>query len=82
MYEAVYLAGAREMLESLDLVERAEVEALVRLIEIDPWSVDLVTHAYSVGRRAAVVHNDDRWENFSRVVDDRLIEVYAFRYSY
>jgi hypothetical protein len=75
VFEAIYLPEARATREALSDEERADIDRIVRLIEINPWADDTTKFAVRIGRWMAGVYDDDRWEVVYRVVDDRFIEI-------
>ncbi|MBI2760130.1 MAG: hypothetical protein HYX51_01725 [Chloroflexi bacterium] len=75
MFEVIYLPAARATRESLSEGERADVDRIVRLIEINPWADDTTKFAVRIGRWMAAVYDDDYWEIVYRVVDDHFVEI-------
>jgi hypothetical protein len=56
-------------------VDQAEVDRIITLLELNPWSDDISKFTAVLERWAAGVYDDGRWEVIYRVVDDRFIEV-------
>ena len=75
MFEAIYLPAARATREALSEEQRADIDRIVRLIEINPWADDTTKFAVRIGRWTAGLYDDDRWEIVYRVVNDRFVEV-------
>ena len=75
MFEAVLLPEARAVRDALREEDRADINRIVRLLELNPWADGTVKFTMSIGRWAAGVYDDGRWEVVYRVIDERFIEV-------
>ena len=75
MFEAILLPAARAAYDRLSGDEQADVDRIIRLLELNPWADDTTKFTTTIGRRTAGVYDDDRWELVYRIVDDRFIEV-------
>lgn len=75
MFEAVFTPDARTVYDALSDTDQAEVDAVIRLLEIDPQADDETTVSVTLGGIGFGVYDDGRWEIVFRVLDDRFIEV-------
>jgi hypothetical protein len=75
VFEAILADEARAAYDGLTDEDRTEVDRIIRLLEINPWTDDATKFATYIGRWAAGVYDDDRWEVVYRIVDDRFIDV-------
>lgn len=75
MFEAVLLPEAEKGRDLLDSADRAEVNRIIRLLELDPWSDDETKATITLGGIGFGVYDDGRWEVVYRVLDNRFIEV-------
>jgi hypothetical protein len=76
MFEAVSRGGARAAYDSLDLVERTEVDHIIRLIEIGPYADDAHRMTVAVPPLVLCAYDNGTWQVTYRVVDP-FIEIYG-----
>lgn len=76
MFEAVSRGGARAAYDQLDLVERAAVDHIIRLIEIGPYVDDARRITVAVPPLVLNAYDDGIWQVTYRVVDP-FIEIYG-----
>lgn len=77
MFEAVYRGRFRGQFNVLSELEQAEVERLIRLIEIDPQIDNVHKADILVPPLVLRVYDNGIWRIVYRVVDDRFVELYA-----
>ena len=75
MFEAVFAPRARSHYDGLSADEQAQIDEIVHLLESDPWADEETKVVGNMGRWAAGVYDDGRWEVVYRVLDDRFIEI-------
>ena len=75
MFEAVFVPSVRAIYDRLSAIDQAEINAIIRLIEADPWPDGATKYAVTIGPQAGGAYADGRWEVVYRVVDDRFVEV-------
>lgn len=78
MFAAIFVTEARAVYDQLSGDDQAEVDGIIRLLELNPWADDTTKFTTVIGRWAVGVYDDNRWEVVYRVVDDRFIEVIGF----
>jgi hypothetical protein len=76
MFEAVSCGGARAAYQQLDLFERAEVDHIIRLIELGPYHVDACRTRVSVPPLVLSAYDNGTWQITYRIVDP-FIEIYG-----
>ena len=77
MFEAVFLGRSRRQYDALTWREQAEVDQIIRLIELDPRVDNLRTFVYLHEGSVMRIYDDGRWQIAYRVVEDRYVEVYG-----
>ncbi len=75
MFETAFSPEIRVFYDRLEPHEQAQLDQIVRLLELNPWSDSPSKTTVNMGRWAAGVYDDGRWEVVYRVVDDRFIKI-------
>jgi hypothetical protein len=75
VFEAVLLDDARAAYERLDPNDQADVDRILHLLELSPWTDGVTRFTAVIGDVGMGVYDDDHWEVVYRVVDLRFIEV-------
>lgn len=75
MFEAILLERARDAYDALSGEDQADVDRVLRLLELNPWTDDVTRFTAVINDVGVGVYDDDRWEIVYRVVDERFIEV-------
>jgi hypothetical protein len=75
VFETVLLPEARAVRDALNEEDRADVDRITHLLEINPWADDATKFTAAIGQRTVGVYDDGRWEMVYRIVDDRFIKV-------
>lgn len=78
MFEAFFPPPVRSAYDSLPDPDKADIDRIVGLLELNPWGDDMIKYALTLGRQTAGIYDDGRWEVVYRVVDDRFIEILGF----
>jgi hypothetical protein len=79
MFEAVLKGQSRAQRAALNPEDRAEVDRLIGLIELDPW-LDGV-HKFQIVVEPFIMNAYDNriWQIVYRIADNAFIEVYGIR---
>ncbi len=75
MFEAILLDAARAAYDALGGDDRLDVDRVLRLIEVNPWTDDVTKFTVVIDDVGLGVYDDGRWELVYRVVDERFIDV-------
>ncbi|MGH2584883.1 MAG: hypothetical protein ACRDJE_08220 [Dehalococcoidia bacterium] len=75
MFEAILLPEARAARDLLNDEDRIEVNSIIQILELNPWTDDITKFTVVINDVGLGVYDDGRWEVVYRVVDDRFIEV-------
>jgi hypothetical protein len=75
VFETVLLPEARAARDALSHAERADVDRVLRLLELNPWADGVTRFTLVLGGVGMGVYDDERWEIVYRILDDRFIEV-------
>jgi hypothetical protein len=78
MFEAVSRGGTHAAYDQLDLVERAEVDHIIRLIELGPYAVDAHRVIVAVPPLVLSAYDNGTWLITYRVVEP-FIEIYGIK---
>jgi hypothetical protein len=78
MFEAVSRGGARAAYDRLNLVERAQVDHIIRLIESGPYGDDAYRITVTAPPLVLNAYNNGTWQITYRVVAP-FIEIYGIK---
>jgi hypothetical protein len=76
--EAVFTPEARAKHGALNADERADLDRILRQLELNPWRDGVTKFTVFVRGQLVGVYDDGAWEVAYRVVDDRFLEVVGF----
>ena len=76
MPEYVLLGSARREYDDLSPAEQAEVDAIIRLLELDPWVDNVRKFALGTPGMQFTLYEDMRWQILYRVIDSEAVEIY------
>jgi len=79
VFESILLPDARAERDALKDAERAQVNMIIRLLELDPWGDGETKFTTTMENWVAGVYDDGRWELVYRILDSRFIEIIGFR---
>ena len=77
MLEPIFVGSARREYEALSPTDQSEINAVTRLLELDPWVDNVRKTNLSTPSITLILYEDERWRLLYRVVDERFIEEWA-----
>ena len=75
MRESVLSPGARQAYERLSDADRAEVDRLIRLIELDPWADDVHKIEAGLDDQLWTTYNNGTWVIGYTLPDDATVAI-------
>lgn len=78
MYEAVFRGGARASYNALEIDERAEVDHIIRLIELNPYIDGVHKVKVVVAPLVLWAYDNGTWRVTYRLVEP-FVEIYSIR---
>jgi hypothetical protein len=76
MFEAVFRGGARASYERLDILDRAEVDHIIRLIELNPYLDGVHKIEIVVAPLVLQAYDNGTWQITYRIAEP-FIEIYG-----
>lgn len=78
MFEAVFRGGARAAYTALDGREQGEIDALIRLLELDPYLDETTKFKILIAPLVMNAFDDGAWR-ITYLIRHPFIEIYAIR---
>lgn len=79
MFEAVILPPAQAYRATLDERDRAEVDRLIVLIELDPYIDGVHKFLFQINDRIVTIYDNGTWRIGYHSVDNRFVEIYSIK---
>jgi hypothetical protein len=79
VFEAALRAPARAFRDSLDERDRAEVDRLIALIELDPYIDNVHKFLFQINDRIVTIYDNGTWRIGYRIVDNWVVEILSIR---
>ncbi|MGH2603637.1 MAG: hypothetical protein ACRDJ9_30160 [Dehalococcoidia bacterium] len=78
MFEAVFRGGARISYECLDVFDRAEIDHIIRLIELNPYLDGVHKIEIVIAPLVLQAYDNGTWQITYRIVEP-FIEIYGVK---